>query len=187
MSSEVEICNIGLQALGAARIASLTDTSVKNAREMAFAYAPTRLAALRAHPWAFAIKRARLAADSTGPLFGFSYAYPFPADMLRLLLPGEPGTDWAIEGKSILSDWSAPLEIRYIRDVDDPNDMDALFRQVLGLRLALATCEAITQSNSKIDRIAGLLADVLREARRTNAIEQLPKDFTEDTWITART
>src|SRR3990167_4502270 len=185
MASEVSICNRALQRLGDARIVSLTDAN-KNARACNNSYAPVRDAALRRHRWNFAIKRAELAANVTGPAFGETNYFDFPSDLLRLLPPRDHDLDWIVEGKQIATYWSAPLEIMYIRQVTDPNDMDVLFREYLALQLAHEMCEEITQSNTKQAAIRDELKDLLAEAKRTNAIEQMSDELPEDDWITVR-
>ena len=181
MSSEVEISNRALQRLGATRIASMEDTS-KNGRACDVCYEPLRDAALRAHPWSFAVKRVSLAADTIPPAFGFDLAYSFPTDALRILLPKDHTTDWTVEGRKILTDWAAPLEIRYVAQVIDPNTMDPLFREALSCWMALEMCEELTQSNTKKAGIKDDLKDILAEARRTNAIERIPVESPDDSW-----
>lgn len=192
-SSSVQICNRGLQLLGAARITALTDTSV-NARAMNVAYEPVRLAELRRHTWNFAIKREQLAASATAPAFGRARAFPLPSDYLRLLPPYPEenfnSRDWLIEQiagqPAVVTADAAPLNIRYVSNVEDPNVMDAAFREALSHALALATCEELTQSNSKYERIAAEYVRLIRDAKRTNAIENAPQDPVEDTFVTCR-
>lgn len=189
MASDVEICNRGLQLLGASRITSLSDDSV-SARAMNAAYDAVRLAELRGHNWGFAITRDQLAASATTPAFGRANEFPWPSDCLRILPPypedNSLSRDWIIEGRSILTDDSAPLNVRYVKDVTDPNTMDPLFREAFSAKLAEATCEEITQSNAKIDTAIKAYKTAIREAKRVNAIEQVPQESAEDTWITGR-
>lgn len=189
MASVVEICNRALQKLGAKRITAITEDSV-NARACNTAYGPLRLAELRAHPWSCAIKRAALAASSTDPIFVKTASYPLPSDYLRLL-PNDEGynlnsNDWQIEAGNIITDDSAPLNIRYIYDLEDPNTMDALFREALSCRLALELCEELTQSNQKKESLRVDYKEAIREARRVNAILNVAAKPPEDEWITIR-
>lgn len=189
MASEVGICNAALDKLGAKRIASLSDDS-RNARAMNAAYERIRDAELRKHRWGFAIRRASLAANSTEPEFGPANAYDVPTDFLRLIRPdpfrNSTEVDAVIEGRQILSDWDAPLEIRYIAKITDPNTMDALFRDALACALAFECCEEITQSNTKKESARVDYKAVIAEAKRANAIESVPAEPPEDPWITAR-
>lgn len=189
MASEVEICNRALQKLGAARINALSDTT-RNARSCNAAYAACRDAELRAHTWNFAIARVQLAADATAPAFGRTNAFTLPADFLRIL-PRDPlenlnDRDWQIEGRKLLTDEDAPFDLRYVKQETDPNQFDALFRESLAARLALELCEEITQSNTKKAELKNDYKLAIAEARRTNAIENVPAVAAEDTWISER-
>lgn len=189
MASDVGIVNRGLQKLGASRITALSDNSV-NARAASVAFEPLRQALLRAHPWKFAITRVQLAADATAPIFGKENYFTLPSDFLAIAPPDgdfNPNSkDWEIEGRKLVTNDSAPLDLKYIKDVTDPNDMDPLFREALSSLIAYELCEEITQSNTKK---AGLLQDkkdAIAEARRRNAIQSRPIDPMEDTWVTSR-
>lgn len=190
MTSEVQICNRALQKIGAKRIASLTEDS-RNARSMNTAFEPVRDALLREHTWSCATKRQALPALAAAPAFTFARAFELPSDFLRML-PPDPSVnyndlDWTIEGRQILSNDSAPLNIRYIFKLTDPNQMDASFREALSARLAVETCYEITQSNTKVQIVAAWYRDIIASARRTNAIEKIvAAEPPEDTWITAR-
>lgn len=189
MASVVEICNRALQKLGAKRIVSLTDDST-NARACNVAYEAVRDAELRSHPWNFAVKRASLAADSVSPAFGPAYAYTLPSDYLGLRENDEANNsldnDWEIEGLKILTDDTAPLDIRYTYRVTDPNIMDPLFREALATSMAIELCEEITQSNTKKTELKDDYQQIIRKARRANAIERRAQVPPEDTWVTVR-
>jgi hypothetical protein len=189
MASVVGICNAALQKLGAERINDLLEDSA-NARSCNAAYERLRDAELRAHPWRFAMTRASLPADADAPEFGKARSFPLPDDWLRMLPPypemNMNDLDWEIEGRSIYTNDSAPLDIRYIRLVEDPNEMDALFREALAARMAHEMCEEITQSNTKQQLAADNYKNAIREARRTNAIESISAEPPTDTWETCR-
>lgn len=190
MASVVGVCNSALQKLGSSeRITSLADNS-KHARALNAAYESIRDKLLRATPWNFAIKRAQLAAAVTTPLFTKANAFPLPSDFLRLL-PTDPEDnantlDWQIESGSIVTNDDAPLEIRYIWRVTDPNAMDVLFLDLWATELALQTCLEITGSNTKKEALREDRKVILREAKRVNAIESEAPVPPDDTWITAR-
>lgn len=185
MASDVGICNRALQRVGQPRIISLADESVA-ARACNAAYESLRDAALRSHPWSFAVKRASLAADSAAPAFGPALAYSWPTDALRILLPNDSDLDWIVEGRKILSDWDAPLEIRYIARITDPNTMDPLFREFLSAYIGAEICEELTQSNNKKAGLKDDMASIIAEARRVNAIEKLPAAPPTGTWDKVR-
>ena len=189
MASEVDICNRALQKLGAERITSLTQDSA-NARACNLCYEPIRDAELRAHPWNFAIKRASLAADSTAPSFGYDSAYTLPSDCLRVMPPDVSVNfntfDWQIEGRKILTNYDAPLEIRYVKRETDPNQYDPLFIECLSAKIAVELCELLTQSNSKGSAARDDYIRAIRDARKMNAFENISAETQTDTWITCR-
>ncbi len=189
MASNVEICNRALQKLGAKRIVSLTEDST-NARACNVAFGPVKLAELRKHTWSCATKRASLAADTDEPLFTRDYAYTLPSDWVRLI-DNDPEDnfatkDWQIEGKKIITNDSAPLEIRYIYEIDDPNEMDPLLREAISSKLALELCEELTQSNTKKADLREDYKEIMSEAKRANAVERVAGESPDSLWITAR-
>ncbi len=189
MPSKVDICNRALQKLGAARITSLGQNSV-SARAMNTAYEPVKKAMLRSHPWSFAISRAELAADADEPDWGRANSFQLPSDFLRLAEDYNEDAindkDWEIEGDKIITDDSDPIYIRYVKDVTDPNEFDALFCEALSTNLAVECCEELTQSNTKKEALLGDLKRIMAEARRCNAIEKQAKVPVADTYITCR-
>lgn len=189
MASKTEIANRALQRLGAKRITDLTEDS-RNARAIAAAYESVKLAELRKYNWSFAIKRAQLASSVSTPLFGRSYIYPLPADFVRLL-PLDPeqvsnNEDYQIEGRNILTNESSPLNMRYVYNVTDPNEMDSLFRETFACKLAEELCEEITQSNTKIQTVIDAYKDIIAEAKKAGAIEKTAQQPPEDSWVTVR-
>lgn len=189
MASKVDIANRALQLIGAKRIVSLSEDS-RNARAANAAFEPVKKAELRKHPWGFAVKRAQLAASTTAPLFTRANSFPLPADFIRLL-PPDPETnfndlDWTIEGRNIITNDGAPLDVRYIYDVTDPNEFDMLFREALAAKLAEQLCEEITQSNAKKAEATMAYREAIAEAKRANAIEKVAEKPPEDEWVTCR-
>lgn len=189
MASKVEICNRGLQKLGATRITAMDENSV-NARACDAAYDSLRQAELRANVWSFALDRASIAADAAEPAFGMAYSYTQPSDCLRVLDPYPfddfADRDWQIEGRKIYTDMTAPLEIRYIKDVTEANTMDALFREALAARIAIELCEQLTQSNTKKEALKAEYKEIIATARKVNAFEKIAQTPPEDSWITSR-
>jgi hypothetical protein len=123
-------------------------------------------------------------------VYGYNYAYTLPSDCLRLLKNDHREDvypkDWKVEGRKILSNDSAPLQIRYIRQITDTTFYDATFLELLACRLALEMCEELTQSNSKRQLAAEEYKQALRDARKMNAFENVPAQQDTDDWQTAR-
>lgn len=184
-TSNVAIANGALQRLGAKRIESLTQDH-PNARSMNAAFERVRQRLLRRYDWCFAVSRASIAADADGPTWGDWNRYSLPNDYLRLVRDDESGTavDWKIEGRYILSGDDAPLEIRYIADVTDPNQFDAIFVEAFECKLALETCEEITGSTAKRAGVQADYDDAIAEGKKTGAFEKAAQEFPEDDWTT---
>jgi hypothetical protein len=189
MASVTQICNRALQEVGGQAITSLTENT-RNSRALSRAYDSVRLAELENHPWNFAIKRAELAADVPVPDWGRQNSFTLPNDFLRLeedypeRLDG--AEDYQIESGKIVTNADAPLKIRYVADVVDPNQMTPLFREGFALALALAICEEITQSGSKLTSIQVKYENLIRKAKKSNAIQNRPAIAPDDTWISCR-
>jgi hypothetical protein len=198
MAASIEVCNRALTLLGVERVVSVDDDS-KAARDCRSQYDITRKSELRANRWAFAMRRAQLAAISTAPLFGFDLAYTMPTDCVRLDFVGDyyvgvsltdyRSTDesaFAIEGRQILTNLTAPLNVRYIANVEDVQGFDPLFVDTLAHRLAIDLCESLTQSSGKKAGVAQAYALVIDRAKRVNAIERPPEPIADDAWVLAR-
>lgn len=189
MASEVEICNRALQKLGAKRIVSLTQDSV-SARACNVAYEIIRDKLYRSHFWSFTIRRAVLAADSSAPTWGKANAFQVPSDFIKLAPPYQEDNtnykDWVIEGKKIYTNDDAPLYIRYVAQVTDPNDMDALFRELLACDIALELCQELTESNTKKADLKLDRKDILADAKKANAFEKISAFPPDDTYLSCR-
>jgi hypothetical protein len=188
-TSDVSICNLALQKLGAKRITSLADNAVE-AREVSACYEALRDKELRTYLWKFAKVRVILAPSSVTPAFTFGYAFPLPADYLRLIKPARIGLDWQIEqhdgALAILTNDGTSLSVRYIARVTNPALFDPAFVEMLACKIAWHCCEKITQSNTKKAAIMEEYNEAKAEARRTNAFELPYQPEPVDSWILAR-
>lgn len=198
MASETDIANIAITLLGGDRIASIDD-DVQNARDAKALFATSRDALLGGYNWCFAMDRAQLVALSTAPAFGFDYQYNFPADCLRIVFVGDyyvgidltdyrgaPTELFTIEGRRILTGLAAPLNLRYVKRVEDTGLFDPCFVKSFGCQLASDMCEAMTQSDTKRDRAEKALGHELSKAVRANAIQLPPQKLADDEWLMSR-
>jgi hypothetical protein len=177
VASKEQIANRALQRLGATRISSLDEGS-KNANAVKFIIDQIIDEELRANYWTFAITRAALAADSETPLFDRSYQYQLPNNYLRMA-PRDPSyasapTDWLFEGRKLLTNEGAPLNIRYVRNDATPETYDANFAGAVAMRIAMEIAEEITQSSSKQDRLEAAYKFFVDQAKKLNGIEGGP-------------
>ncbi len=206
MASKTDICNRALQKLGARRISSVTDQT-PSARACDLAYDIVRQSELRKYDWNFAIKRVQLAADVPAPDWGRQNSFTLPSDYIKLTntypedLTNDVNVvgvtvaftaqftglkDWVIEGKAIVTNDEAPLQVRYISDVTDTSQFDSLFVESFANALAYEMCEELTQSNTKKSDIAGAYKISIDEAKKASSIEIAPADPPPDTWLACR-
>lgn len=198
MASETDIVNRALTKLGSGYITALSDNS-KSARVMAGLFDTVRKAELSRRYWNFALARDALPLLGTSPAWGFANQYQLPNDFLKPVQIGEfyvvPGmsdylsgddSPYAIEGRAILTDFSAPLNIRYVRDMTDYTLFDPLFIEAFAAKLAYEACYAITQSNTGREQAMDDYKMALLEASRSNAIAKPPQGFPDNSWIMAR-
>lgn len=204
--SVTDVCNLALGKVGSKPISAITDSSPQ-ARALNNVYAIVRQSELRKNVWNFAIARTQLSADSPAPDWGRQNSFTLPSDFLRLADP-YPETltndinvvgvtvaftamftglrDWVIEGRTIVTNDQAPLNVRYVYDVTDTSLWDALFVQVMGASLAYEICEILNQSNTKKETLAAEYKDRISQAKLANSIEIAPADPPPDTWLSAR-
>ena len=169
MASVVEICNGALNQLGATTILSLTEDS-KNARLCNSRYTQVRDALFRSHPWNCLQKRIQIAADTTAPAWGFSFAYTLPADCLRLLKILDYDSNYKVEGRKILSNTSS-MKILYVARVTDPNEYDELLRETLSASLGADIAFGVTSNNQTATNMYNLFKEKLRDARFVDSTE----------------
>lgn len=189
--SVVGIWNRALQLLGCNSVQKTSDTS-KNALECLKCYDPILESVLSAHPWRFAtVNSPGLAADSPVPEWGRANSFSLPTDYLNACAdyPEDSSlcTDYEIQEGRIYTDNDAPLYIRYIAKITDPAKMPAYFRELLAHEMALAMCEALTQSNSKKNSL--LSAQIPRAwsfARRANSRQVRSQEPPTDPFLLAR-
>ena len=192
MASDVSVVNSALHKLGVSRIVAFTDTT-KQGTLANDTFADIRDSLLRAHPWNFAIEREALAADATAPKWGYTTKYALPEGQtpcLRVLLvegEDEYSGRWTVEGRFILTDLTAPLNISYIKRITDANSMDAMFRDALSQRLAMEWATTLThdaQIQNDMTRLYNSLK--LPEARSIDGQEDIAVQIEACEWIEAR-
>lgn len=193
MASQTEIVNTALTALKQDRVLSIDDDT-ENAAVMRSIWSLKRDAEMSAHPWAFAMTRAKLPASVTAPPFGFARSFPLPTGYLAMVEVGQnfvmyqPTDDvgFSIEGSAVLTDEGSPLYVRYIQRVENVGAWPALFAEALAMRLAHSACVRITGDRSLKDSIGSDYLMAIRQARRQNAIERPPQVVPPDSWWLAR-
>lgn len=198
MASSITIANGAALILGEAPITSLADATVF-ARAAKAAYDPCRQAELQATNWSFALTRANMAANATAPVWGFTTAFPYPSDAIRIVQVGSyfvgltltnyrttDEVEYALEKRQILTNMSAPLPIRYVADITDAQQFAPLFADAVSHRIAWRICKRVTQSDALKASIRSDYAIVIQEAIRANAVEKPPVALPDDSWVISR-
>jgi len=201
MASQADIADLALSILGKPSLASLGDNS-NAARVINIEYDMIRRALLRGRAtWRFSIKRAKLPALTTAPVSGpFTTQYALPTDCLRILLAGDtwPGMDlsdyrqgptdasYVLEGRNILCDYGGPLSLKYVGDITDTTLFDAWFVIYLAAEIAWTCCERLTGSDAKQAAAKDRKENALLQAANSNALENVPEQLADDTWVLAR-
>lgn len=185
MASKTDIGNRALSKLGEARVSNFDNTNNEKARVINDMYEIVRDDLIASFPWNFAIQRAELAEDPTAPIYGFQKKYQVPSDFLALLdIRDRP--DYRFEGSYILTDEGAPIFIRYIRQITNEGDFDAVFTEAFASRLALEACEQITQSNTKKQLLTQEYEANISRAYSNDSIQNPPQELVDDEWLLAR-
>lgn len=192
MPSDVSIANRALTKLGADRILLLTDET-QAARTINSMFTDVRDAEIRRYTWKFSIKRTSLSALVAAPAWGYEFQYPLPSDYLGLVQvnewyvrPRDRKAPWSVEGGNILTDFEAPLKLRYKARIENAALFDPLFVEVFACKLAMEACETLTQSGSKYDAAAQGYKFALSEAARQDALENPPEEFPWGSFLDAR-
>lgn len=180
--SIVDIANKGLTYLGANAITALTDDTVEG-RAINRIHEQSRQYCLRDHPWNFAMTRVSLAADTTSPVWEYTNLFPWPSNCLRVI-EVDTTEEWAVEGRNIVTDAAAPLNILYIADVTDTSIYDAKFTEAYAMRLASDVAYEITSSQTVVASASAAYATLIQEARLVDAQETT--SASEDSWLSSR-
>jgi hypothetical protein len=111
-------------------------------------------------------------------------------DYAYLILKDYVGADlspYKIEGQFIVTDFVAPLKVRYIRDISgDVNTWDAMFRDVVALRLGQKLVPSLIKSDSAYARITSEYEKAIKDAKRVNAIELPSVPLPDDSFTIGR-
>lgn len=199
MPTKIDVANRALLKIGASRITDFEEES-KEAQAIIIAWDHVQDREISAHPWAFALRRASLAAMVEAPAFGYAKQYPLPEAFLALqwadgfdvsstaadYLDGTESA-WRVEGGKILIDAGAPLRIIYTVRVEDPQQWGPQFCEVMALALAIEICDDVSASLQRKQLLQTEKREALAIARRLNAIQQAPRAIPDGSWITERT
>jgi hypothetical protein len=178
MVTRVDVANMALALMDEAPITSL-EYNNKAARLCNLHFETTREAELMAHSWVFAIFTVDVTGTSTGGDSGtFNWQYELPVDALRVLPPtydneayGVP-ISWEIKNGRLYTDQETPRGLRYIGNLTDPDDWNALFTEVVAAALAAKVALALTHKTSMLQIAQNAYDRALARAMAVNAVER---------------
>lgn len=189
--TQEDIANMALAVLDEAPIVSLEDDN-KAARLCNLHFELTREAELTKHLWYFAIVTDELTGTDTESGDGtLNWEYELPADFLRLIpltddneLTGIP-ISWEQRDGKLYSDQDSPRKIRYIANMTEPNDWDALFTEVLVAALAIKLALPLTHKTGMLQIAQAAYDKALTDAMTANAFQRSARIFSQS-WALAR-
>jgi hypothetical protein len=210
-TAKADIASMALDLFGQPPVANIDAPGTSTEIIVARHYEAVRREVLREYLWNFAYTLG-VATWASYPPFDYTDAYQLPNDYLRLVsiaglsasAGGQiygPETDrdmnYKISGKTILyngggagDDGITPqtpsINIRYIRDAQDPSVWDDLFRKIVILKLALNLVYAFTKSTQDVERIDDLLKKELPGAISIAGQENPPKRQEDSRSVRAR-
>jgi len=196
-TSPVEVCNIALKRLGADAIVAF-DEGTSAASLCDQLYQPTVDALLREHEWNFAQIRVTLPARSTGPAWGYTYAYTYPVKPLCLKVNETDPFDaiydventidanGELTGKVIVTDESS-LSIRYTGRIEDVSQWDASFVNTVAAALAKQMAQPLTENTALVNVLSQEFVQALQHARSVDSQEGSTKRADIDLLVDVRT
>lgn len=193
MPSEINqttIINRALQMLGSPPVANI-QANDRGARAMNTAYKPVLFSILQENYWYFAIKRAKLPADTEKPLHTWTNKFRLPGDFIMLAPEDQRSqfpepSEWIVEGDFILSDDDGPLDVRYVTNSITESSFPSLFAEAFSAQLSVMTCEQITQSTAKQRNVIAIYDRQISLAKKRNFILIEKPRSPKSVWLSAR-
>lgn len=186
-ATAVELCATALLKIGAQPIDSLEGETVEAVCARRF-YPMTRDALLSAHPWSFTLTHLDLVAEAQPPVADFAHAFALPADHLRTISVGLPGSGrglaYRVQGTKIVCN-ADRITLTYQRRVDE-SELPAFFLPLLVNRLAAELCVPLTENGGRATELLRLAEAELRLARLIDSQQATPQRIDDFTLIRAR-
>lgn len=140
-------------------------------------YPINRDAALREHPWNFALAHQTVPRSGTGDGTGFADKYPLPTNPFCLrvwrLAPSRHGLypAFAVRGRELYASMGTSCTLDYIARIENEALFDAMFAEVLSLRLGWWLAPKISGHRTVQGQIWELYQTMLRNARSADGQE----------------
>lgn len=191
-TDKIAICNLALDVLKQAPIASIDTPQSSTEIICARWYDKTRRELLRKHTWNFAKTRQILTADAATPEFGYGYAFNLPNDYIRLCTIGDDAIDdirrrYEIEdGQLLIDNDSSSLKISYIYNCEDVTKFDPMFVSCLVLTMANNMATKFSATAAVKTQIKDDLAEIVPWATAVDGQERPPKRIQTSKFLVRR-
>lgn len=195
MADKLSVYNSALMKLGSPRLLTLTD-NVPSRKTIDAIYTPAVEFCLEQAVWDWAVRSVKIdASTDVDPAFGYNNAFVQPDDMKKLVAISSESTlrnpleEFFDEGGYWFADCN-PLYISYVSL--DPAYGWALgawteaFADMVAVRVAVVTCEPITQSTNKLVKLDGDFKTARSNAIAINNFDDAPKRFPQGRFTRAR-
>lgn len=186
----VTIANMALSEVGAKTVSSLFPSDGTPSASIILTYYDLALEqTLVSHKWNFSIKRvASQAARATAPAWGYTYAYTYPTNALRVLAIGKNGytvTDpWEAEvaqendDRIIVTDLAPPIDIMYIYRVTNSQVFSPQFVLAFSKLLKSYIARQITGKTEAKQEAIAEFREAIAMARSIDGQEGSTPDYT---------
>lgn len=183
MATPTEIANFALGHVGQGRITSM-DLDNEPARVCKLWYNTARRETLAMANWTCASKRIEIPADAETPAYGFANQYLKPADFVRLVKINGVGRgiEWTIEGRYILCDLAAPLQVKYVFDLEDTSQYDDYLVQTMALTLASYISPKLDQSRTRTSDLLERAEAKAKAAKNVDTSGNSPQELEPGSW-----
>ena len=191
--SEVAIANSCFRKIGVKQKIGAFDEGTAAANFANDRYEELRDDLLRSHPWNFAIKRAKLAKLSTGPVTPSDWNYfQLPTGWLRTVNIYD--NDAAVGGwlehyhedDKRISAGREELWITYVFGVTDPNAMTPDFREALAYSMAIEGAIDLVGSRSLSETMEARFDRKVNQAKSTDSMTDGPRFLPRGSWVGER-
>jgi hypothetical protein len=179
MTSKTDIANSALAYLSATSIQDFDDDEDEKARVIKSVFDTVAKEVARKHRWSCLIRRATLSKLSESPIlsgnFGYRSQFQLPEDCLRFLdLNGEPykakDEFMDLNGRRLQANCDE-ANIRYVAWIEDTNEWDVSFAEVVAIKLAMRIARRITKDGISSEDLYRIYKDALKDAQAIDAME----------------
>lgn len=191
LHTKVTLFNLALDAIGEFPISNVTDDNAY-ARWLNRNFPHYVTSALRQEPWNFAVEMHSLSAEPVAPAYRWRYQYGLPPGWVRVLPVTVDGRrdsqliPYEVKRNKLLCSAGAPRPVEIVMNVQEPGEWDALFANMIALRLANGMAHRFTAKASYVAMTKEAAEEAYAAAAEINAFEGTPAQVEEYDIIRAR-